>query len=485
MPITARRCFYENLLKHGFTLIRLYKATRDHEGNLICACRKGIDCRNQGKHPDSRFQWRSIVTNLDEIEQHLDQGGSIGLGLWFYPKHRTPASPGRLVIFDCDDEYGLPWLREQGITSYWEVHGQRGAHVYCRLPDDVPELKSDTRTLQAPLPKIDIKVSGLVVLPWSPNKVLYLHGRDASNDPAAVDEFFRDFPGLLGALPAIDPRVIAPKMNLRYPVPAPSAKAATPSSIAVAVASSPAQAPATARVALSATKPLPEAYSPEYAELPYYERKRLGRSHAGKVKPSVQGQEPKKKLLFLVRNLILNYGLSHQDAWLAVRDKFNPRCTAKDGRRYRWLKTDVAHAIEFAVQEGSYSSLSIVHVPLDRRARYAAKMAGKDVEKVPVDQAAVLVRLKAKGEQANQDRQLAAQERASEIFASIHTFFQECCELDPNEAAVFSLVHDAACGWMSVRGIQTVSKKRLGMYLRVHGMDTDSVGRVQGLRLSE
>jgi hypothetical protein len=35
------------------------------------------------------------------------------------------------------------------------------------MPAHVPELKTDTRTLQSP--RIDIKVSGLVVTPWSPD----------------------------------------------------------------------------------------------------------------------------------------------------------------------------------------------------------------------------------------------------------------------------------------------------------------------------
>lgn len=362
MPITARRAFYESMMAHGFTMLRLHKVDADG----VCCCWKKKDCDRPGRHFATSRNWKSVIATVDELEAHMDDGGSVGLSLW-YQDGRIPQSPGRLVVFDCDEAAAEPWLRKQGITSPIMVTSKRGVHIYCRMPADVPELKSDTSTLQNP--RIDIKVSGLVIAPWSPDKRLHINGQDVSDDPAAILAFLGDYDRLMASLPEVDPRTLVPDMTERYPkaLPAARAKAATPSLVAAGSSSNlpvpPADTEPPKRIKFSEEKPVN--FYAGYQGLQYNRRKTNAAAHVRKLQPSIPGQKPHDKLVTAVSNCIIHYGMSDQDTWEIIRDYFNPRCRDKQGRRYPWRKDQIAWAIGIAHQEGAYSSLDRIRGEVD------------------------------------------------------------------------------------------------------------------------
>lgn len=91
----ARRTYFASLLNLGFTLLKLHKL--DDHGDCTCGPwsgtrlkneaarrqyrRDGVvqPCGNPGKHP-IRSAKGSVVSEVEAIEAHLDQGGSIGFG---------------------------------------------------------------------------------------------------------------------------------------------------------------------------------------------------------------------------------------------------------------------------------------------------------------------------------------------------------------------------------------------------------------------
>jgi hypothetical protein len=85
-----------------------------------------------------------VVSDVEAVEAHLDEGGSIGLCLRI---KGLPTAPIHLLIWDCDREGAYEWLRSRGITSDLEVYGKRGQHVLALMPRDVPALRSDTSSL--------------------------------------------------------------------------------------------------------------------------------------------------------------------------------------------------------------------------------------------------------------------------------------------------------------------------------------------------
>jgi hypothetical protein len=467
MPASARRTYFESMMSHGFTILRLHKV--DSDG--VCQCRAGKDCRNPGKHFATRYGWQSVIPTVDEVEQHLDEGGSVGLSLW-YEDARIPQSPGRLVVFDCDEAAAEPWLRSQGITSPLMVHGRRGVHVYCRMPAHVPELKSDTRTLQNP--RIDIKVSGLVVLPWSPDKRLFIDGRDVSNDPAAIAAFFGDHQRLLASLPEVDPRTLVPGMTLRYPQPVTvtRAPAATTTQLMAAAAfpatsAAPATVPApppsrAPRRRVRFSEYHPTTFYSGYVGLQYNRRKNNAITHAGNLDPSIEGKAPRQKLLKVAADCIIHYGMSDQDTWEIIRDKFNPRCRSKDGGRYPWRKDEVAWAIEVAHQPDSYSTLNEI--------------------RGPVDISNALAHERARGEHANA-RRLAAQRSArSRDFGNARSFIQTYYEADATAQLPFAELLRAVNRALTFEEQEPVSGKRLGMLLAEDGISSER-GVVTGLKV--
>jgi len=54
------------------------------DANGVCQCRDGKNCRNPGKHFATRYGWQSVIASVDDVEQHLDDGGSVGLSLWYF-----------------------------------------------------------------------------------------------------------------------------------------------------------------------------------------------------------------------------------------------------------------------------------------------------------------------------------------------------------------------------------------------------------------
>ncbi len=360
LPGSARRMFFSLMMLHGFTMLRLAKV----DSNGVCLCRRGKNCTSPGRHFASKHDWQSVITSVDELEQHMDDGGSVGLSLW-YQDTRIPQSPGRLVVFDCDEAGAESWLRKKGITSPLTVATKRGVHVFCRMPADVPELKSDTRTLQNP--RIDIKVSGLVIAPWSPDKRLHINGQDVSNDPAAILAFLGDYDQLMAALPEVDPRDLVPDMTERYPKALPAAKANLPQVSAGTTGSNPPAPPTGSepqkRIKFSEERPV--SFYPGYQGLQYNRRKINAAAHVRGLLPSIPGKKPHDKLVMAAANCILHYGMSDQDTWEIIRDHFNPRCQDRQGRRYPWRKDQVAWAIGVAHQEGAYSSLDRIRGEVD------------------------------------------------------------------------------------------------------------------------
>ena len=467
MPISARHTYFESMMRHGFTMLRLHKV--DSDG--VCQCRSGKDCRNPGKHFATRYGWQSVIANVDDLEQHLDEGGSVGLSLW-YEDPRIQQSPGRLVVFDCDDPYGEGWLRSKGITSPLTVIGKRGVHIICRMPAHVPELKTDTRTLQSP--RIDIKVSGLVVTPWSPDKRLCINGQDVSDDPAAIAAFLGDYQRLLASLPEVDPRDLVPNMTERYPQPVtvtplptgtttPSTAAATLPAAAAASAAVPAPPPTRApRRRVKFTDDPPATFYAGYVGLPYNRRKNNATTHAGNVDPSIEGKAPRMKLLKVVADTILHYGMSDQDTWEIIRDTFNPRCQNRDGGPYPWRKDEVAWAIEVVHQPDAFSTLD--------------KVRGT------VDITNALAHERARGERANA-RRLAGQRSArGQDYGNARTFIQTYYESDEAARLPFGELLGAVNRALVFEEQDEVSPQRLGRLLAEDGIKSER-GVVSGLKV--
>jgi len=466
MPASARRTYFESMMRHGFTMLRLHKV--DSDG--VCQCRDGKDCRNPGKHFATRYGWQSVIASVDDLEQHLDEGGSVGLSLW-YEDSRIQQSPGRLVVFDCDDPYGEGWLRSKGITSPLTVIGKRGVHIICRMPAHVPELKTDTRTLQSP--RIDIKVSGLVVAPWSPDKRLCINGQDVSNDPAAIAAFLGDYQRLLASLPEVDPRDLVPNMTERYPQPVtvtplrtgtttPSTAAALPTA-AAAPSTVPAPPPARApRSRVRFSEDRPTTFYPGYAGLQYNRRKNNATTHAGNLDPSIEGKGPRGKLLKVAADCIIHYGMSDQDTWEIIRDTFNPRCRSKDGSRYPWRKDEAAWAIEIAHQPDSFSTL--------------------DQVRGPVDITNALAHERARGERANARRVAGQRSARGQDYGNIRSFIGTYYESDEAARLPFGELLNAVNRALVFDEQDEVSPQRLGRLLAEDGIKSER-GVVSGLKV--
>lgn len=447
MPTSARRAFFESMMVHGFTMLRLHKV----DANGVCRCWKGKDCDRPGRHFEANRNWKSVISTVDELEEHMDGGGSVGLSLW-YQDGRIPQSPGRLVVFDCDEAAAEPWLRKQGITSPMMVTSKRGVHIYCRMPADVPELKSDTSTLQNP--RIDIKVSGLVIAPWSPDKRLHINGQDVTDDPEAVLAFFRDFDQLMAALPEVDPRKLVPDMTERNPKASvsPVAKAApSPVGVGASIAisnSAPTGSEPPKRIKFSDQRPVN--FYAGYQGLQYNRRKTNAASHVAKLQPSIPGKKPHEKLVTAACDCIIHYGMSDQDTWEIIRDHFNPRCKDRQGKPYPWLKNQVAWAIEIAHQPEAYSMLD--------------RIRGQ------VDLSSALAHERARGQRANARRTARNAAARDRVYESIRLFISTFYEVDVAGCLTFSELLDAVNKSLELDEQLPVKPHRLGKLLAADGI---------------
>jgi hypothetical protein len=316
-----------------------------------------------------------------------------------------------------------------------------------------------------------------VVTPWSPDKRLCINGQDVSNDPATIAAFLGDYQRLLATLPEVDPRVLVPNMTERYPQPVtvtplpagttnpPTTAAALPTAAAASAASATVPAPPPARAPRSRVRfseDRPTTFYPGYAGLPYNRRKNNATTHAGNLDPSIEGKDPRGKLLKVAADCIIHYSMSDQDTWEIIRDTFNPRCQNRDGGPYPWRKDEVAWAIELAHQPDAFSTLD--------------KVRGT------VDITNALAHERARGERANA-RRLAAQRSArGQDYGNARAFIQTYYEPDATARLPFGELLGAVNRALVFEEQDEVSPQRLGRLLAEDGIKSER-GVVSGLKV--
>lgn len=344
----ARRNHYEGLLAAGFTLIRLYKIKP--EGDCACSPTSStrldtnakwmdyrrlktlLPCKNPGKHPVGSAK-KAVIKSTKKIEEHLDNGGSIGICLRI---DGLPAAPIRLVILDRDRHGSSEWLRCRGISSPLEVIGKRGGHDYFRLPDGVPDLNSDTSRLNPGKdnpttegkPGIDIKTSGLVVAAYSVNKTLYWDGRDISCEPETVARIFGSLESLRASLPEFDPRTISPGMTVHVPT-------ATQEDGALRLDEENGDGQLQPKDSLDQYRPPADGIRGPLQGVRYSARMDLARNFARTTKAGITGQRASGNHLRVVAALMRRYWLSEADAFTYMRQYYAPRCQDEDGNTNR------------------------------------------------------------------------------------------------------------------------------------------------------
>ena len=454
----AKSYFYTNLMKHGFGLIKLQPL--DSQGN--CTCRLHAACPNPGKHPLGGHRiYQSVLKTHQEALDYLASGGGVGLAIWYKGKSlRFP--PLALVVFDCDDSEGEAWLAARGITSFLKVRGERGVHIYCLLMDGLPLFKSNTKSLRPVngTPAIDVKTSGLVVLPWSPNKRLEINGQDASEDPAAVSRLMENLQDFAAALPQVDPAIVCPGM-----VPRVSKKETTPRHPQKTACPA---APRNSK--LPRHRPKAGEFDPPLSALDYGERLKRARRYAQQsAPPSIQGQQPRAMLFKLVCNLLRHFGLSQQDTWCVVKAQFNPRCLYRNGGNYPWRRDDVVDHIHKAASEPTYATLT----------QSALTVPGW----VSPDLTQVLQRQQRRGIKANERKQQRRLEERLHECGAIHDYFKEF-DIQISEAVEFKPLLADINGWLTVALNTTVSAERLRQYLRNRGRRVEAGRILPGKRVA-
>jgi len=428
MHSDTRLIFYTKLFNLGFKLIELQIIDEDGD----CTCPEGAACRNPGKHPVAGQRLgHSIFSSPAEALQHLDNGGGVGLAIWYKRKPlNTP--PLQLVVFDCDDLEGEPWLEARGVFSKVKVRGRRGVHIYCLIPEGLPLFKSNTTALRPEFgtPRIDVKTSGLIVLPWSPNKRLEICGREVTDDPEAVAALLNSLEDFAANLPLVDPRMIVPSMAIRDLELAGSAK----------------------YIYLSRSHPKPGEFSPSLVDVHYGERVKLASHHAFRsATPSIQGQKPRQALFKLVANLRRMFGLSEKDIWCVVKESYNHRCLDSEGKSYPWKKAEVAQVIREAKARNAFSSLE-----------EAAKLHDDWVQP---DLSKTLERQRRRGRKANDRRQARRQEAQSRCFGIIEQCLQEG-GVEIVDGMQFKPTLDEINAALHRMGEPSVTGERLRQYLR-------------------
>nr|WP_320131693.1 hypothetical protein [uncultured Holophaga sp.] len=296
----------------------------------------------------------------------MEKGGGVGINLRMAGVARPPL---RLVIFDCDREGAYEWLQRRGIDSRLQVMGKRGRHVYALLPDDCPDLKSDTTTLNPgskhptseEKPGIDIKTSGLIVAPFSPNKRLCFEGQDLSEDPEAIKAIFESEEVLRRILPVIDPRSIQPNMKLyEEPDETPQPETATSSSEGlVEVIPTPKKF---AKMTLdelyaemSTDKPPTKGIESPLNGVQYHKRYELARIHLTTRSPPTDREHPRSSLFAAACALSRHYFLSEFDAFDLLWHELNPRCIGPNGESLAFEPKVIARTVKNAFRAGTKS----------------------------------------------------------------------------------------------------------------------------------
>ena len=328
-------------------------------GKIICRCWNKGCCGVAGKHPVRSLK-SSVIRSEADLKKWIIEGGNLGLSLHFN-KPGAPTNPLRIVAFDDDDGTARKWLEDRGITSPWIVLGVRGSHVYALMPPGAPDLLTKYNALKPSTPKLDVKVSGLMGLPMDNGKTLEIDGEPVTMESMHLLDRFNSLEALSNWLPKVDPRTVIPGMRERGKDAgeAPTVKPFTLESVGP-IEQEVKQRKMILKVVLqhSNVRPPDGSYNPNYSGIPYHERKRYAKNHAKVSLPSIPGKKPFCRLLKIVTDCILHYGMSDLTTSEIIRDCFNPRCRYNDGRRYPWKESSVAAAIEIAHREGSYSTLA-------------------------------------------------------------------------------------------------------------------------------
>jgi len=454
----------------GFTLLKLHKV--DDHGECTCGPwsgtrlknesmrrqyrRDGIvqPCGNAGKHP-IRSAKSSVVKTVEEVEQHLEEGGSIGLCIRI---DGLPTAPFPLIVWDCDRPGSYEWLQRRGIVSDLEVWGKRGQHIYGVLAEGVPALRSDTYSLNPgknqptseERPGIDIKVSGLVVTPYSPNKRLWFKGEDISESPTQVEAIFGSLDSLMENLPRFDPREQVPGMR---PFEEREEESTDSQEGVNDLPDENRRKKRTLRVP-SAHRPSPEDVEGVLKGSPYHQRKRL----AGNFLRRTIAIETRHdaNTFRVVCTLLKHYFLSEVDAVSLLLKLYEPRHVDADGARKPLEERDLNRLV-IRVSEGSYSDPI---PPIE------------DSEELAAIQNRLALNRKKRDARSNKRKQLRTKQAEREDFAAIGRFLAELGG-SPDETGqrVSSAQLSQECNtWLKVHYFgTTVTKKRFGDALTALG----------------
>lgn len=437
---------------NGDCACRWFSSTRQYSPGRLRELRAqgiyGHPCKNPGKHP-VRTPSKSVMTSVDAIEAHLDKGGSVGLVLRL--NGLPPPTPIRLVIFDCDRPGAKEWLEARGITSPFQVKGKRGWHIYALLPQDCPDLKSDTRTLNSgkspeeklTLPGIDIKVSGHVVIPFSPNKTLLLDGVNLSEDPAAMARIFQDAGSFAAVLPVIDPRILVPTMREFIPE--------EPEEAAPTFRITRRKIAKTKRIRLSMTKVPKDTIQSPLNGIPYHRRKDMAIAHLRRAKCGV-GEGRRTAMLRVFYALSKHYWLTEADRFMVVKKHYNLRVRDEDGSRHPFRDCELHRMVR-------YSSGSNIVSPFG--------LFG-DAPAPVIDVLGIVAKVQKRNLRSNGRRAKRRQETASYFKAEVQRFIAETCTTTLGSALKIRQadLHQAYQAWTASQHQPAgVSHKRFGQIL--------------------
>lgn len=471
----ARRTYFAAWLRWGFSILLLHKATKDGE----CCCpplsrsrkrnRAAFEkaysegrlppCSNPGKHLIDLAP-RSVANNIDEIESHLDDGGSVGLVLRI---EGVPPPPIPLVIFDCDKPTAEGWLSARLEPSPLTSRGRIGMHDYRVIPDGVPALLSDTSSLNPgrnnpateEKPGIDVKVSGIVVMAYSRNKTLHWNGKDISSDPNAVAAVFGGtLDDFLAKLPHTDPRIIAQSMREVPPLPAgPKAKPIAPSR-------SKSRTKQGRIDGLSDERPSKNEVTGILHGVAYNHRRRLAVDFLRQAKPAVQGNNPDGTAFRVVATLLKHYFLSERDAFDLVQKWFNPRCLDDQGAPYPYGTKNLVQMIRDAQRAG--------HNPLGMKSAPGFHLNTEEMH----------ANHRRRDNRSNYKRKKKREVERELMASHIRAFIDACCiRCHPSGASVVLRdLYDACASWVKARYGIKVSDKRIKMVFDDLGIEQKRVG---------
>lgn len=479
----ARSIYIDAWLRWGFTVLLLHKRAKDGK----CCCPANSDsrkknraahaaaiaeghvppCSNPGKHLISKVA-RSIAKTVEEVEAHLDDGGSLGLSLRM---EGAPIAPARLVVFDCDRTGSEAWLHARLAPSPLASRGKVGSmHDYQVISGDVPDLKSDTSSLNPnrknptseTKPGIDIKVSGLVVMAFSQNKKLYWNGEDVSADPVAVAAAFGgSLDDFLAELPHVDPRGIAPLMREHLAPSMPTALipgASQGGSGATKINGAGVIAP------LSINRATKQEVQGGLSGVAYHHRKRLAGRFLLRAEPPIEGQNPDGTMFRVVVTMVKHYALSEKDALTLINKWFNPRCLDDKGATYPYGDRQLVHMIEGA-RTATFDPIGL-----------------KNKSGFDLDTEQMHANHKRRDERSNERRNQGRNEdRAFEV-GCIQDFITECCIVTGTGDVAINQrdLYDACHEWVQRNrwGI-TITDSRIGRVLNQMGIATKRLGHAK------